>query len=117
MCDKCKESAKRRYIHCIHCGKLLLRQELLWIPLGKPVEGHDSILRVEPIPYTGKKPDRLWTLYEELYSNKKPELPYKPEHLKNAFLEDYVYDWDINNGFLHYYSRVTNGGNWALLEF
>ena len=91
------------------------KQSLIWIPLGKPI--NEDHYKVDPIPYKGEKPKKLWTLYEELYSNRRPQLPYKPVHLVNAFLEDYVHDWDINNGFLHYYSRVTNGGNWALLEF
>ena len=95
-----------------------MKQSLLWIPIGKPFDpDNNTLLKVDPIPYKGEKPKRLWTLYEELYSNVRPILPYQPIHHFNAFIEDYVHDWDIRNGFLYYYSRVSGGGTWALLEF
>jgi len=94
-----------------------MKQSLLWIPIGKPVEWNDELVKVDPVPYKGKKPTRLWTLFEELYSNKRPNLPFKPVHHQNAFIEDYIHDYDIKDGFLRYYSRVSSGGNWVLLEF
>jgi len=48
--------------------------------------------------------------------NKPPELPYIPVHLKNAFLEDRVHDWDIVQGYFRYYSRISEGDIWILLE-
>lgn len=95
-----------------------MRQSLLWIPIGKPFGPDDSLfLRIDPIPYKGEKPKRLWTLYEDVYSNVRPILPYHPVHNFNAFLEDYMHSWNIFNGYLDYYSHISNGGTWALLEF
>ena len=94
-----------------------IKQQLIWIPIGKPINEDSDIIKVDPIPYSGKKPQKLWTLFDELYSNKKPQLPYKPIYNINAYIESYVHDWDIRNNHLFYYSRNSNGGTWALLEF
>jgi len=89
----------------------------LWIPEGREVDGLD-IKKVNPVIYNfKKKPIRLWSLVRESDRRRKPELPIEPVHLENAFLEDRIHDWDINKGYLRYYSRVSEGGLWILLEF
>jgi hypothetical protein len=45
-----------------------------------------------------KKPDRVWTVLVQ-----EPEIPFEPVHFENAFLEDYVHDWDWRNGWFRYY--------------
>ena len=69
-----------------------------------------------------RKPDRVWTLhaYEE---GKPPTLPFGPRHHENAFLEDYVHDWNWYPARgdlparLDYGSRVADGPVWILLEY
>jgi hypothetical protein len=58
-------------------------------------------------------PRRVWTVLGEA----KPELPMKPIHFENAFLEDRGHDWEYRNGKLKYFSRVSDGGVWLLLEY
>ena len=61
----------------------------------------------------------MWTLYGHTDQSKAPELPFIPAHNVNSFLEDPVHDWDYRpkSKTLKYYSRVTEGGCWLLLEF
>ena len=92
-----------------------MKQELLWIPKGKDVGG--SSLRCDPVPFKGKVPKYVWTLLIIADENNKPELPIKPIHHRNAFLEDRVHDWDIRKGQFFYYSRVTEGEVWVLLHY
>jgi hypothetical protein len=115
MCKKCKSQKSNS---CIFCGKRLLKQELIWIPIGKPYDDNDTEkVKIAPILYNGEKPKYLWTLINEVYSNKKPQLPIKPIHFENAFLESYIHDWDIVENYIHYNSSASYGGNWILLEF
>ena len=66
-----------------------------------------------------KKPDRVWTLFRppEGWPEEGPRLPIVPVHHHNAFLEDYVHDWNWRDGIMRYYSRVTIGRVWLLLEY
>lgn len=77
-----------------------MRQELVWMP--------ESTVKPRmncSVPFLGnKRPNRLWTLYEYMYKNNPPTLPFEPKHNKNAFLEYYMNDWIIENGKLRYFS-------------
>ena len=64
-----------------------------------------------------ERPSRVWTLYEYEDENTPPELPYAPQHMRNAFLEDFMHDWTWRNGQFRYFSRVTRGRVWLLLEY
>jgi len=72
---------------------------------------------------THERPKRVWTLIGQCDENKPPSLPYTPKHLDNAFLEDYIHDWDLRDRVgseekvFHYYSRVSDGSVWLLLEW
>jgi len=64
-----------------------------------------------PVP---KKPDHLWTLYGE------PNDDLVLMHGKNAFIEDYVHDWNWskdNPEYIRYYSRITDGDTWIVLIY
>lgn len=90
-----------------------MRQELIYIPE-----------HVGPDP-TGKRsavcsghPKRVWTLFAQMGKpDEPPALPIVPKHHLNAFIEDRTHDWDVRNGRLIYYSRVSSGGCWLLLEY
>ena len=92
-----------------------MKQELLWIPVGRDLGGESLVC--DPVPYAGKQPSKVWTLFREDNPDKKPELPYPPIHHLNAFLEDWLHDWDLVGGMFKYYSRASEGGVWLLLEF
>ncbi len=87
-----------------------MRQELIWMPKGIDVGAPCLRCRLD---YNGERPKRLWTILGQ----EKPILPMIPSHGVNAFLEDYIHDWDIVNGKLQYYSRISEGECWLLLEF
>lgn len=70
--------------------------------------------RAPTIP-VDEKPKRLWTLFAS--PEAQPTLPIVPIHHHNAFLEDYLHDWNWRNGELRYGSRVTSGRVWLLLEY
>jgi hypothetical protein len=91
-----------------------MRQELLWMPEGIDVGAYAKRCQV---PYKGEVPSKLWTLYPHTSEATPPELPYTPIHNENAFLEDPHHDWRIVKEGLNYYSRVSEGGVWLLLEF
>jgi len=61
---------------------------------------------------------RVWTLYTHVEKDKKPELPYQPQHHVNAFLEDRMHDWDFNEktGELRYFTRAVDCSVWLLIE-
>jgi len=88
-----------------------MRQELLYMPQAE---------RRGSVPFTGKAPKYIWTLFEAHDESKKPELPITPQHMHNAFMEDRYHDWIVQGGLLYYYSRVTDlkrMGVWLLLEW
>lgn len=89
-----------------------MRQRVIFYP-------HELKLFSGPNPSIelDEKPKLLWTLALERDGNKEPELPIIPVHGRNAFLEDFVHDWNWSNGKLRYYSRISNGGVWLLLEY
>lgn len=92
-----------------------MKQRLIWLP---EAEDTGKIAKQVPlVDYDGDMPKRLWSLYLETDKTKPPLLPFVPRHHVNAFLEDHIHDWDIENGKLRYYSRATEGNIWALLEF
>ena len=79
------------------------RQEVHWVP-------EDRTLALS------EKPFRVWTLYLEGYG-KTPTLPIVPQHHVNAFLEDYVHDWNWHSGKFVYFSRVARDRVWILVEY
>jgi hypothetical protein len=86
-----------------------MRQIPLWVP--KPVK----VMRPR-VEYAGTKPFRLWTLFTHTDQMCPPQLPFTPVHRENAFLEDYVHDWTIQDDVIVYASRVSDGDVWILLE-
>jgi len=64
-----------------------------------------------------RKPKRVWTLYKVQSQEDLPTLPMVPRHMDNAFLEDYVHDWNWSKGRFKYSSRGSHGEQWLLLEF
>lgn len=98
------------------------RQKLVFVKEWRPAGDQYLTPRARPIPYTEpEEPVRVWTLYGHDDENAPPPLPFSPVHNKNAFLEDYVHDWNIHgwgdNRFLDYASRVVDRPVWILLEF
>lgn len=93
-----------------------MRQELLWVPSG---EGGDMPRGGFRLPYAGPMPTTLWSLTSHRDPAAPPALPFRPVHQINAFVEDAVHDWkyDTTANLLRYYSRVSVGGHWLLLEF
>lgn len=92
----------------------VIRQELHWVQLPESRRvymGHDE------------HPYRIWTLYHETSLHQRPTLPIRPVHNQNAFLEDFVHDWNFhrdaerNEFFIRYASRVVDRGVWILVEF
>lgn len=92
-----------------------IKQKLIWVPEARDVGL--VVKKVDPIPYDGEMPKFIWTLFKETKKNVPPTLPIKPLHHVNAFLEDRIHDWDIVNSTLRYYSRISEGNHWILLEF
>lgn len=64
-----------------------------------------------------RKPTRVWTLFRFTRKDQPPTLPFVPQHRTNAWLEDYVHDWNIHAGLFCYGSRVTDEPVWILLEY
>lgn len=91
-----------------------MKQHLLWMPKAQESSG---TLKFQPLTLEDGEPKRVWSLYEHSDESKKPPLPYKPKHLTNAFLEDKFHDWRYANGVLHFYTRISTGGHWLLLEY
>jgi hypothetical protein len=86
----------------------VLKQTVLWVPESRRValEG----------PSRTAANTRIWTLYHYESPDRPPELPYVPVHHSNAFLEDYVHDWNHEKGVLRYGSRASEGRVWILVE-
>lgn len=85
------------------------RQEVLWVPETRLV-----------VLTSNERPYRVWTLYGEGRDDPKrpPKLPITPVHNHGAFLEDYVHDWNIQQGnVLRYYSRAVEHSVWILVEY
>lgn len=64
-----------------------------------------------------KQPRRVWTVLTTFEQDKPPTLPFYPVHNQTAFLEDWVHDWNWDNGKFRYYTRVMDRSCWILLEF
>ena len=89
-------------------------QTLLWVGEGEDV---GAFVKRQRIPYNGEMPKRVWTLFGWNDPKQPPALPFEPEHLRNAFIEDRGHDWEIRNGVFAYMSRVVENNVWLLLEF
>lgn len=76
-----------------------------------------SVMAAKPVPLPPEgKPSCLWTLCDN-DPRCVPDLPFHPHHNVNAFLEDFIHDWNIRCGELIYRSRVAHGPTWILLEY
>ncbi len=93
------------------------RQELLFVEF-EPAETFSGF-RALPVPvaFHRRDVDRVWTLYLHTDKTTRPDLPYRPVHRVNAFAEDYIHDWNIDNRGFRYASRVTDAPVWVLVEF
>lgn len=90
-----------------------MRQELVYIPRHDGPDPTRKRSALCPV-----KPKRVWTLFDQMEEpDNPPTLPIVPRHNVNAFIEDRIHDWDVHDGRIVYYSRVTPGGCWLLLEF
>lgn len=95
---------------------LITKREMVWIPAA-PSEREISKFcraRIEGRAY------RVWTLRGEGMDDpaRRPALEgFIPRHNANAFMEDHLHDWRQDGDTLVYYSRVTSGGVWVLVEF
>lgn len=87
------------------------RTEVVWIPKSRLVK----LPGMKP----GKRPFRVWTLYANIGDpSNKPGAPVPPTHHVNAFLEDFIHDWNIQGGdTLRYYSRAIESEVWILVEY
>jgi hypothetical protein len=93
-----------------------MKQKLLFIKFG-PANGRPLAPAI-PVPLPEGEPDRVWTLFRETDENKPPALPIVPAHRVNAFMEDYMHDWNVDHkGNFRYASRVTDQPVWVLLEY
>lgn len=92
-----------------------MRQVLIFIKFGE--QGTRICAPAIPVPVEGR-PRRVWTMFMYCDESEPPTLPIVPVHRVNAFMEDYVHDWDVdrNNNF-RYYSRITDEPVWVLLEY
>jgi hypothetical protein len=91
--------------------KTKMRQALVYFP-------HTLEIGKGPAPAidVAEKPSKVWTLYHFRDLEVVPALPYMPVHHKNAFVEDYVHDWNWRDGKFRYFSRILDGRVWLLLE-
>lgn len=92
-----------------------MKQKLLWVPPA--IDCGAFVKRAPRIPFTDPEPHRVWTLFMEKDESKPPKLPITPVHRVNAFMEDYVHDWNVFRGKFLYASRIEDGGVWLLLEY
>lgn len=83
-----------------------MRQVALFVPKAKFGSGNGVELDAAPT--------RVWTA---IPTDVKPPLPKKMRHHDNGFLEDRIHDWNWSNGKLRFYSRVTDGDCWLVLEY
>lgn len=98
------EKVVQRYLRA---AVTIKRQEVHWVDPSRRI----------PV---SEKPKRVWTLIQRGIEDSKdhpPKLPITPKHNDNAFLEDYMNDWNWHDGVLHYYSRVARDSVWILCEF
>jgi hypothetical protein len=78
--------------------------------------------RAKRVPLPLGRPKKIWTLFRHEAESDSPSLPFRPVHRVNAFLEDYVHDWNdvfVEPGKveLDYFSRVVDRPVWLLLEY
>lgn len=83
--------------------RVVTKQEVHWVPESRRVQ-------------LSERPFRVWTLFHS--EQTPPALPIQPLHNVNAFLEDKLHDWNIDNkNMLRYYSRVALNSVWILVEY
>lgn len=92
------------------------QQVFVWMDEAQDVGAFANKYSPIDLPEEGE-PNRVWTLYQNLDKDNEPEFPFEPKHLKNAFLEDKVHDWNVRGGKFHFATRVTDTGVWLLFEY
>jgi len=94
-----------------------MEQKLFYLPEGIDVGAQFKKVAVE---FPHSKPKKLWALFGYTDQAKPPELPYAPVHHENAFIMDYIHDYDFfeekGKTFIKYHGS-EDGGFWLLLEF
>jgi hypothetical protein len=97
-----------------------LYQKLLWIPKAIPdntIRGYSiPLIKIDFSENHKDRPFLFWSLLGCTKENEPPLLPYIPISFSNAWLEDFIHDWNIVNGKLKYNSG-SEGNHWVLLEF
>lgn len=78
--------------------------------------------KAKRVPLSFGIPKRVWTLFRHEEEMDAPTFPFRPVHRVNAFLEDYVHDWNdvfVKPGIveLDYFSRVADRPVGILLEY
>lgn len=92
-----------------------MKQALVFIKFG--LKGTRITAPSVPVKIEGK-PKRVWTMFRDTDENAPPRLPITPQHRVNAFMEDYIHDWNMtSDGRFKYFSRVTDEPVWVLLEY
>jgi hypothetical protein len=95
----------------------VVRQEVLWMT-WEEIPSLPSKGKFKPVPLAGlKEPNRVWTLYHETDFSKTPLLPINPVHNHNAFLEDWMHDWNVHGDKFFYFTRIMGRGVWVLFEY
>lgn len=82
---------------------MTIRQEVHWV-------GPDRLVRA-----VTTQPTRVW----EVRGTARPELPYRPTHGVNAWLQDVGHDWSMRGpgGCLRYSPGGGHEGAWLLCEW
>lgn len=95
-----------------------MHQHLLFINFHDKRPGMPNRLAIPvAVPWRENQVARVWTLYHHTDQSAPPSLPYQPQHRVNAFMEDYVHDWNIDHqGKFRYAGRVTDEPVWVLVE-
>jgi hypothetical protein len=93
---------------------MVIKQQLLFVEEWETSPG--GVPRAKPVALT-EKPNNVWTLYGQTKPDSPPALPFYPQHLSNAFLEDEMHDWKWTGGAFRYFSRLASSPVWLLLEY
>lgn len=92
------------------------RQRLLFIKFQPAATFSGTRAVPIPVDFDESEVARVWTLLGETDQANPPALPFVPMHGRNAFLEDWMHDWNIITGKFHYGSRIADHDVWVLVE-
>lgn len=93
------------------------KQVLLFIEFGH-AEGRPYAPAIpQQVPFKKSDVQQVWTLCQYRDKAAPPALPYTPVHGLNAFVEDFMHDWNIDSKrAFRYGSRITDSPVWVLVE-